>query len=227
MAITGVAAMALAAGIILAAEVGGTTPPTTPPAKAAGVGHPGPDGGLWAEKLGLTPDQRGQIAAIMKDAREQAKAAADPAAKKAAFTAAFEKVKTTVLTENQRKKIEELRAAPGFSAHARMHRAANFLGLTPDQRAAAKAIFKAAHEAAVKVTDRAAKVKIFADAKEKVRTTVLTDVQRQKLAALREKIKDRWQHKAPAAAAPATPKVPAAPTAAPAFPGAATAPIRI
>ena len=103
----------------------------------------------------------------------------------------------------------------------------HLLDLASKAGASEEEIDVAAHEAAVKVTDRAAKVKIFADAKEKVRTTVLTDVQRQKLAALREKIKDRWQHKAPAAAAPATPKVPAAPTAAPAFPGAATAPIRI
>jgi hypothetical protein len=59
------------------------------------------------------------------------------------------------------------------------------LGLTPDQKAAAKAILKAAEEQAKTVTDHAAKHKIFEAAFAKIRTTVLTDAQRAQLAEIK------------------------------------------
>jgi Spy/CpxP family protein refolding chaperone len=206
MTVVGVAAMALAAGIILAAETGGATP-TTPPAKAD-VARP--HGGWWADKLGLTPDQRDQVKAIMTTAREQAASAPDHAAKVKIFKDAFEKVKTTVLTDAQRTKLAELRASPAGRMRGRAHFVGEKLCLTPEQRDAAKAILKTAHEDAAKVVDKAAKVKIFKDAFEKIRTTVLTDAQRQKLADLREKMKERHMHMKPAPTTPAAPAAPAA-----------------
>jgi Spy/CpxP family protein refolding chaperone len=201
MALVVAAALVIAGGIIVAAETG-VTAPATPPAKAAGAVHPG---GFWAEKLGLTPDQQGQVKAIMTAAHDQAKNATDRAERMKIYKDAFEKVKATVLTDAQRKLLEELRASPTVRAQSRMHFVGAKLGLTPDQRVAAKAILKAAHEEAVKAADKAAKVKIFKDAFDKIRTTVLTDAQRQKLADIREKMKEWRLHQTPAQGAPTTP----------------------
>jgi Spy/CpxP family protein refolding chaperone len=62
------------------------------------------------KKLGLTDDQKAQIKAIMQQAHKDAQAATDKADKAKIRQAAFEKIKTTVLTADQQKKLTELRA---------------------------------------------------------------------------------------------------------------------
>ncbi len=51
--------------------------------------------------LNLTADQKTQIKTIMDQARTDAKNATDPQAEHQVFQAAFEKIKTTVLTADQ------------------------------------------------------------------------------------------------------------------------------
>jgi hypothetical protein len=70
-----------------------------------------------AEKLGLTDKQKADAKAICQAASEEAKKATDPAAKMKIMKDAFEKVKTTVLTDEQRAKLkgshEGWREGPG------------------------------------------------------------------------------------------------------------------
>jgi Spy/CpxP family protein refolding chaperone len=104
--------LALAATLALAVQAASGAATTTPPAKApaAQVGATPPARGAWAGKLGLTDEQRTQIQAILKDAREHARTAADRAAKMQIMKAAFEKIKTTVLTDEQRQKLDQFKA---------------------------------------------------------------------------------------------------------------------
>ncbi len=119
-----VAALAtmIAAGQAMA-QATTTPPPATGSQVAPGAGTPAPGGkaegcGHWrhgrgvrlGQLLGLTDDQKAQIKTIMTAAREQAKTAADRAAKVKIFRDAFEKVKTTVLTDAQRQKLADLKA---------------------------------------------------------------------------------------------------------------------
>jgi Spy/CpxP family protein refolding chaperone len=69
-------------------------------------------GGLFA-KLNLTQDQKNQIKTILTKAHAQAKAATDPAAKKAIWKAAFEEIKTKVLTDAQRAELEKIMKGAG------------------------------------------------------------------------------------------------------------------
>ena len=102
----GVAAIALAAGSILAADSATTPAPAPAPEKGqATKGHVG----QVAEKLGLTDDQKVQVKAILKAAHEQAKAATDPEAKKKIMHEAFAKIKTTVLTDAQRTELAKMK----------------------------------------------------------------------------------------------------------------------
>jgi Spy/CpxP family protein refolding chaperone len=149
-----------------------------------------------AEKLGLTDDQKAQAKAILKAAHEQAKAATDPEAKKKIMRDAFDKVRTTVLTEDQRTKLAELRKE---RIHARCAKLAEKLGLSDDQKAAAKAIMTQARADAKNAADRDAKKAVFKAAFEKVKTTVLTDAQRDQLAKMKEQRKANHPPKAPEA----------------------------
>jgi Spy/CpxP family protein refolding chaperone len=65
---------------------------------------------LMAEKLGLTDAQKEQVKTILKAAREEAKTATDRAAKIQIFKDAREKIRTTVLTDEQRTKLDEMKA---------------------------------------------------------------------------------------------------------------------
>jgi Spy/CpxP family protein refolding chaperone len=60
--------------------------------------------------LNLTADQKTQARDIFKQARLDAQQAPDKAAKQQIWKAAFEKVKTQVLTDQQRKQLEEMKA---------------------------------------------------------------------------------------------------------------------
>ena len=71
----------------------------------------GGHGQRMAEALGLTEDQQAQVEAIMTAAREEAGAAETREAKMEIMKAAFEQVKTEVLTEEQQAKAEELHQA--------------------------------------------------------------------------------------------------------------------
>ena len=139
--------------------------------------------GRLAEKLGLSDKQKEDAKAIFQAAREEAKKATDREAKMKIWKDAFEKVKTTVLTDEQRTKLAKMKK--GFVG-GHLMRLCEKLGLTDKQKEDAKAILKAAHEEAKKATDHAAKMKIWKDAFEKVKTTVLTDEQRAKLKDMRE-----------------------------------------
>ena len=125
---------------------------------------------------------------------------------------AMEKIHSTVLTDEQRAKLEELGQKVGAQVMDRLQGMGQQFGLTDDQIAAAKTILQAAAEAAKQAPDLQAKMQIFKDAMEKIRTTVLTDEQRakmqqgqgqmsEKMQQMREKMKERrgQQGQAPAA----------------------------
>jgi Spy/CpxP family protein refolding chaperone len=73
-----------------------------------GWGH-GPRG--MFQSLNLTAEQKTQVKAIMDQARTDAQNAPDRQAKHEVFRAAFEKIKTTVLTADQVKQLEAGKAA--------------------------------------------------------------------------------------------------------------------
>lgn len=78
------------------------------PASQPAAGHGRMAGVL--DKLNLTDDQKAQVKAIMTQAKADAKQATDKAAKKEIHKAAWEKVRTTVLTDAQRKQLEQMKA---------------------------------------------------------------------------------------------------------------------
>jgi len=174
--ILGVAGLALSAGWALAENA--ATPPAAPGEAAAAA-----RGGQIAGRLGLSAEQREQMRTILKAAHEQAENAADREAKGKILREAMEKIKTTVLNDEQRKKWDEVRQGAGDRAKEPAGESLERLGLTPEQREASKAILQPAREAAQKAADREAKAKILREAMEKVKATVLTDEQRAKLGA--------------------------------------------
>ena len=176
--ILAVAVLVLSAGWALAENA---ATPAAGPGEAAKVRSE-----QAAERLGLSAEQREQMRTILKAAHEQAENAADREAKGKILREAMEKIKTTILNDEQRKKWDELRQGAGERAKERGGEMFERAGLTPEQKEAVKAIMQPAREAAEKAADREAKAKIMREAIEKVRTTVLTDDQRKKLDAVRE-----------------------------------------
>ena len=174
--ILGVAGLALSAGWALAENA--ATPPAAPGEAAAAA-----RGGQIAGRLGLSAEQREQMRTILKAAHEQAENAADREAKGKILREAMEKIKTTVLNDEQRKKWDEVRQSAGERAREATGESLDRAGLTPEQKEASKAILQPAREAAQKAADREAKAKILREAMEKVKATVLTDEQRAKLGA--------------------------------------------
>jgi Spy/CpxP family protein refolding chaperone len=176
--ILAVAVLVLSAGWALAENA---ATPAAGPGEAAKVRSE-----QMAERMGLSAEQREQMRTILKAAHEQAENATDREAKGKILREAMEKIKTTILNDEQRKKWDELRQGAGERAMERGGEMFERAGLTPEQKEAVKAIMQPAREAAEKATDREAKAKILREAIEKVRTTVLTDDQRKKLDAARE-----------------------------------------
>lgn len=175
------AVLVLTAGAVLANDNAAATPPAPGGQQCEkGMHH----GMWWSEKLNLTPDQRAKVKEILSAAREQAKAAPDRAARMKIRYDAFEKIKTTILNDQQR---QELQA----EMHERMqHRLAGLeekLGLTPEQRDKVKAIFDGARDQVKAAVDHVAKAKIWREAWDKVKETVLTAEQRVKLSELHAK----------------------------------------
>lgn len=177
----GVAVLALSAGWALAQNA------AAPAAPAAGPGDAvKPRGEPVAERLGLSAEQRDEMRAILKAAHEETQNAPDREAKAKILREAMEKVRTTVLNDEQRKKWDEVRAGAGERARERAADMFDRLGLSPEQKESVKAIMQAAREEAQKVPDREAKAKIIREAIEKVKSTVLTEDQRKKLEAAPE-----------------------------------------
>jgi hypothetical protein len=150
--------------------------------------------------VGLSPEQKESVKAIVQAAREQAQNAPDREAKAKIFREAMEKVKATVLTDEQRKKLDAGREGRGPGAGGEtvadrvkdhLARLTERLSLTPAQQEAAREILKAAHEQAQGATDPQAKAKLLREAMEKIRATVLTDDQRKKFEVGREEGKER------------------------------------
>jgi Spy/CpxP family protein refolding chaperone len=176
-----------------------------PAAKSHGQGGP-------FSKLDLTADQKAQIKAIFEQAKKDAQTATDKADKAKIMKAAMEKIKTTVLTADQIKQLATIKGAHAGGKGGRMGNRgqhpfaglAKKLGLTDDQKAQVKAIFEQAKKDAQAATDKADKAKIIKAAFEKVKTSVLTDDQRKKLAELQAERKEHQQEKAASKAAPTT-----------------------
>jgi len=174
----GMGVLALSAGWALAENA-------ATPAAGAGEGLQA-RGERIAERLGLSAEQREQMKAILKAAHEEAQGAADREAKAKIMREAMEKVRTTVLDDEQRKKWDGVRESAGERARERGGEMFDRVGLSPEQKESVKAIVQAAREQAQNAPDREAKAKIFREAMEKVKATVLTDEQRKKLDAGRE-----------------------------------------
>jgi Spy/CpxP family protein refolding chaperone len=98
---TGCLSLLLLAGLTASKAMADST--SQPAAKSHG------DGGPFS-KLDQTADQKAQVKAILEQAHKDAQAATDKADKAKIRQAAFEKIKTTVLTADQQKKLTELRA---------------------------------------------------------------------------------------------------------------------
>ena len=76
------------------------------------AGHEGGPGRMFAA-LNLTDEQKKQVETIMKAAHEKAQAATDQAAKQEIWKAAMKEIHDKVLTPEQQKKADEMRANRG------------------------------------------------------------------------------------------------------------------
>jgi Spy/CpxP family protein refolding chaperone len=152
------------------------------------------------EKLNLTADQQTQVKGILEQAKTDAGSAPDKQAKHVIFKAAFDKIKTDVLTVQQRTEWQQMKTHWRHGHHGKMmgYRA---LGLTPDQQSQVHAIMQQAKTDAASAADGQAKHDIWKAAKEKINTTVLTQAQRDQLAQMRTECK---RHHAPASEPAAT-----------------------
>ena len=129
------------------------------------------------ERHDLTDEQVEQVRAIMAAAHEQGEAADSREAKWEIMKAAFEQIKTDVLTDEQRAAAEEAR-----QGHRQdfMTRVADFLEMTDEQKAQAEAILTAAKTEAEAAETPEAKHEIMRAAFEQIKTDVLTDEQRER-----------------------------------------------
>lgn len=145
-----------------------------------------------SQKLNLTDQQKQQVQAILDKAKADAAAAPDPQAKREIHKAAWQDIRTNVLTEPQREQLAQM-----HHGHGRMG-VLGQLNLTADQKAQVKTIFQQARTDAANATDPQAKKDIHKQAWQKVRTEVLTDAQRQQL----DQMKAQWKAKHAPATSP-------------------------
>lgn len=94
------------------------------------------------EQLDLTPEQRQQVEKIMQDARDEAQKAPDEAARAKIMKDATEKIRTTVLTDEQRKKLAELPSPEKLGPLGDLQQLRDQLKLTDDQKAKIEEIVK-------------------------------------------------------------------------------------
>lgn len=165
-----------------------------------GRGPRGPTGML--EGLNLSEEQQQKARSIMAEAVAQARKTDDPEVKRALMEEALEKVKNTVLTEEQKKQFNEL---PGPAAgegpagrqgqRGRGQAPAERLGLSEEQQAAAQKIMTEAREKASAAETREERWEIYREAMQKVNDEVLTDEQRQKAEQIRTEARNRMQQR--------------------------------
>ncbi|MHC4981975.1 MAG: hypothetical protein ACYTF6_02265 [Planctomycetota bacterium] len=129
-------------------------------------------GAMW--RLDLTEEQKEAAKKIMQEAKEAAKKAEGREAKAKIFRDAHEKIISSVLTDQQREKMKEMRKAP-------RDRLFKWLDLTAEQRTQAEAVMKKAFEEAKKAESAEAKREIIRNARKKVFDEVLTEQQRKKI----------------------------------------------
>ncbi len=147
------------------------------------------------EKLNLTPDQQSKVRDILQQARADAANAPDPQAKHEVFKAAFTRIRTDVLNDQQRAEFQQMKRHWHHGHHKMMgYRALN---LTPEQQAQVKAIWQQAKADAANAPGKQARHTVFRAAKEKIDATVLTPEQRDQLAQMRAACKHHHGHHAP------------------------------
>ncbi|MFP4107424.1 MAG: Spy/CpxP family protein refolding chaperone, partial [Phycisphaerae bacterium] len=134
-------------------------------------------------RLDLTDDQKTEVKKIMAAAGEAVQKAEKPEEKREARQAAWEKIKTDVLTDEQRKKLEEMRK-PG-KGHGRGDGPLAKLDLTETQKTQIREIVQAGRKKAAEAEGKEAKMKIYREIREKLRE-VLTDEQEKQLDEMRK-----------------------------------------
>ncbi len=152
-----------------------------------------PAGPLGAiTRLDLSDEQKAQVKKIMEAANEDAKKVDDREGKRKIIQAAIEKIKNTVLTDEQKARLAEIRKRGGPAGRRRPFAG---LELTEDQKAKVKEIMDAALKAAKDAKDRQARREILRTARQKIQTDVLTEDQRAKAKQLREERMKRFRQR--------------------------------
>jgi len=136
-------------------------------------------------RLDLTEDQKAATRKILDSAKAQARKADDPGQKGEIMRAAFEKIRKEVLTDEQRKKLDEMRERRDRGPRGGLL-GLRGLDLTDEQTEQIQAIHKEAREKAEAAETRQARREIRREAIKKIVEEVLTDEQRQKLRDRRE-----------------------------------------
>lgn len=123
----------------------------------------------------LTPQQRTMADSIIEQTRRNIEAAGTPQAKREAMQNAVLQIRSSVLTDAQRRQVDQ-QQRPGQRPAEVLRR----LGLSPAQQADANKILEEARAATGSAGDPAARRQSHQEAMQKIRDTVLTADQRQK-----------------------------------------------
>lgn len=164
-----------------------------------GPGGPGGEGPLaQIRALKLDDKQQAQVKEIADAAMAEAQKATDVGAKGKIWHDAFDKIRDTVLTDQQRKLLQEMRGKNDPLADLQK------LNLTEDQRTKIQDIVQQSRKDAEKADSTEAKTQIFQAAHKKIMDEVLTADQKKQLAdwkahtasqpareGLRERIRER------------------------------------
>ncbi|HUT57127.1 MAG TPA: hypothetical protein VNA25_04550, partial [Phycisphaerae bacterium] len=135
-------------------------------------------------RLELTEEQQKKVEALRKEATEAARKAENPQARQKVMTDMVEKIKTDVLTAEQRKKLEEIiKQQPRRGAG--LPRFLEQLNLSDEQKAKAKAIWDEALKKAGE-GNREDRGKAMQEAMKKISEEVLTAEQREQMKKARE-----------------------------------------
>jgi len=129
------------------------------------------------KRLDLSEEQKAAARKILQAAKAQANKAEKPEEKAEIMFAAFAKIRKEVLTDEQRKKLEEMRERWGRGRRGAFGR----LDLTDEQKEQIEAIREQAREKAKAAETRQARREIRREAIKKIIEEVLTDEQRRKL----------------------------------------------
>ncbi|RPI62062.1 MAG: DUF3826 domain-containing protein, partial [Planctomycetaceae bacterium] len=130
-------------------------------------------------QLNLSDDQKNKITEIMDKARADAEKATEPADKAKIMKDAIEQIRSTVLTDEQRKKLQGMLKDKGPDAGGEFPGIMK-LDLTEDQKTKILAVTATAREDAAKADTPKAKRDIFQAARQKILSEVLTPEQKAK-----------------------------------------------